>query len=187
MVKIVNMKSEETIIELFKEKFDIQLVKIPETDAKTPDYMYKPDSDLIFVAELKDIIRGLVSEKTGWKKDNGWWRKKENAVKKVADKIHEAYKQLKKYNSPKVLIILNYDPSVDFNDLNETYDGFLDYGSPGSIQIRNTASAKIANGRIKDEKDKIDLYIWIDGRDNNKFSFRTTSDAGKSIKQIHFK
>ena len=50
---------------------------------------------------------------------------------------------------------------MDYRDLEETYQGYsiIEYGS---IRIKNAYAKRASEGKIKDIKSKIDLYIWID-------------------------
>lgn len=105
---------------MFKERFDVNLYKIPEAHNKTPDFECIDSGKRIFVAELKEFVWVHPSEKTGWlkTKEDSFWSKTDNSVRRVADKIHEAYKQLKSFDTPKVLILFNTD-SLDIKDLRE--------------------------------------------------------------------
>jgi hypothetical protein len=54
--------------------------------------------------------------------------------------------------------LLNYDSLVDVKDLEEAFTGEQVYANAVFSYI-NTVSKKIAEGKIKEEKGKIDLYI----------------------------
>src|SRR5690606_35538848 len=78
--------------------------------------------------------------------------------------IHSAWKQLQSYPDqlPKILVLVNDETGADVGDLEEAFQGFLDYGNEETGYVRNVVSARLANGRIRDEKAKIDLYVWFD-------------------------
>ena len=91
----------------------------------------------------------------------------DNGAARVGAIIHEAYKQLATATEAKVLVIVN-DDSLDFLDLREALNGYLAYGT-GESRYKSTAARRIANGRIRDEKLRIDLYIWLN-RYEGKFT-----------------
>jgi len=103
----------------------------------------------------------------------------DNAVSRVADKIHQAYRQLKDYPPPRALILLNHDSLVDVKDLEEAFTGEQVYANAVFSYV-NTVSKKIAHGKIKEEKGKIDLYIWIDRR-TEYISFRYPTQIGHNL------
>ena len=82
------------------------------------------------------------------------------------------------------MIFFNND-HVDIKDLEEAYNGCHIYGNK-DFSYKNTASAKFANGRICEEKSKIDLYFWIDHHDNDKIFLRVTSKDGERIAHKYF-
>jgi hypothetical protein len=119
----------------------------------------------VFVCELKDFQDVEPSEKDGWaityhSDDMVEASKASNAPNRISKHIDVAYDQLSKYSEPKVLIFLNRS-GMDYRDLEETYRGYsiIEYGS---IRIKNTYAKRASEGKIRDIKSKIDLYIWID-------------------------
>ena len=144
-------------------------MKIKERNERAPDFELVRDGQLVFVAELKDIERYPASENRGWtipKPGDMHYpiaHRTDNAVSRVADKIHQAYHQLKDFPLPRVLILLNHDSFVDVKDLEEAFTGEQLYADAVFSYV-NTVSKKIAEGKIKEEKGKIDLYIWIEER-----------------------
>jgi hypothetical protein len=110
----------------------------------------------------------------------------DNAPKRVGASIHEAWKQLRNYAEPKILVFLNDDGLVDVQDLGEAFNGFLEYGNE-QIGYLNVASAKIAEGRILEEKGRIDIYIWIDRRSPlSEPTFRMTTSKGREMARRFF-
>ncbi|MHB8131605.1 MAG: hypothetical protein ACYDEX_21700 [Mobilitalea sp.] len=184
------MKEEEIYVkELFHDLFSLDFEKIKETNDKTPDFNIKFNRSIIAVAELKSFISEKPSEDNGWiKNKDGIFQKvsDDNGPARVARKIKEAFKQLKNYPNPKVLVFLNKEPFLDYIDLHECYYGFLGYGSKEEL-YRNDVSKKIAEGDIKDIKNKIDIYIWIDRIHKNKIYYRYTNEVGKAILEKYFK
>jgi len=86
--------------------------------------------------------------------------REDNSVSRVGKAIHQAYKQLSTYPGSRVLTLVN-DDSMDFLTLRETLEGYLVYGTKETGRYKNLAGRKVAMGRIRDEKHRIDLYIWI--------------------------
>ena len=78
-----------------------------------------------------------------------------------------------------MLILLNQD-MLDVGDLQEAYTGQMVYGN-GVFSYVNTVSKGIVEGRIQDEKDKIDLYIWIDRKQTTETFFRPVSHTGRDL------
>jgi hypothetical protein len=173
--------SERFVMDLFLRRFGLGLTKVPETKCPMPDFEFVRDNQRLFVAELKDIEHQPMSEKAGWTlpgpdDECPVAHRTDNAVRRVANKIHDAFKQLGNFTCPRVLIFLNHDSMVDEKDLMEAFTGQLPY-SNGVITVINTVSKGIANGRIREEKTQIDLYIWIQ-KENDKVFFRYPTQAG---------
>ncbi len=81
---------------------------------------------------------------------------------RVSNKIHEAVLQLDSVNPnleyPNVLIFVNHDDTCDFLTLINVITGYFiaEGGEPHLIY------GKFSDGRIKQEKLRINLYVWID-------------------------
>jgi len=183
------MNSELFVQKLFQRNYGVHLSKIKESGDKSPDYEFIFNGKRVFVCELKTIER-VRTEAAGWEiiNDSEGMReatRDDNAVERVARKIHEAHKQLKSYSQPKVLIFLNKDSLVDFKDLEEAFNGYQIY-SNGRVKLVNTASARIANGIIRNEKYDIDLYVWVDKPGNEVF-FRYLTQIGCDLAHKFFK
>ena len=181
---------EQFVVKLLKDRYGVALQKVPESTSKTPDFEFCVNGERLFIAELKTLDDCEPSAERGWivsqehigvKKAH----RKDNSVARVASRIHEAYKQLCNYPVPKVLILLNKD-MLDVGDLEEAFTGQMVYGDLTQSYV-NTASRKIAEGQIKDEKDKIDLYIWIDRKQTIEVIFRFTTDIGHDLSCRLFK
>ena len=108
----------------------------------------------------------------GWVPEYGGRTRPDNGASRVGSAIHTAYKQLATATNPKVLVLLNDEHAIDFMDLHEAVNGYLVYGNDEVGRFRNLSGVKIAEGRIKDEKLAIDLYVWIN-RYERLFSFRS--------------
>ena len=177
--------SERYVIALLQRRFGVHLTKIQENNKITPDFILVHDEQRAFVAELKDLERHPASPDRAWtipKPDDMHYpfaHRTDNAVSRVADKIHQAYRQLKNFPPPRVLILLNHDSLVDVKDLEEAFTGEQVYAN-AVFSYSNTVSKKIAQGKIKEEKEGIDLYIWIDRRTEH-ISFRYPTQIGHNL------
>lgn len=193
------LPSEQYIQKYFIEKFNITLNKIPENggkDGNTPDFEYLDGEERIFVSELKEIkppnFPNETSKETVWKKDDhsdGYVRNW-NQANLISDGIKRAYKQLKHYTEPKILIFLNHNYFFDVNDLVGTINGYL-IDNNGKRMPDNYYSFA-SEVKIKNIKNKIDLYIWIDVSQytstqfENNIVFRYPTDNGLIIFQKYF-
>jgi len=178
-------RSERYVIDLLQRRFGVHLTKIQEKNETAPDFTLVRDEQRLFVAELKDIERYPASADRGWTIPKPgdmhypFAHRTDNAVSRVADKIHQAYHQLKDFPPPRVLILLNHDSLVDVKDLEEAFTGEQVYANAVFSYV-NTVSKKIAEGKIKEEKGKIDLYIWIDKRTEH-IRFRYPTQTGHDL------
>jgi hypothetical protein len=173
--------------ELFDQRFGVRLRKVPEAKTKTPDYELIANESAVAVLEVKRIERTPRTPENGWTRTpEGFDTRVDNSPKRVANLIHEAWKQLSTSPLPKILTFVN-DDTLDAMDLEEAFHGRLFYGDE-SFGYYNTVSAKVAEGRIRDEKGMIDLYVWIDrvwGREPVPV-FRFVTDAGYELARHWF-
>ena len=192
--------SEKYVSRLFKDRYGILLRKIDERDGiegKKPDFEYIKNRRRVFVCELKDYDIVYPSEEAGWynitRHADGSVEgtRESNAPNRISRNIYNAYKQLREYNEPKILIFLNQSSGLNVSDLDETYKGYFEFSIGGRKYIDYHARPA-SKGKIKDIKNKIDLYIWIDkanpliSGENDKIYIRTVTDAGKEIVRKHF-
>jgi hypothetical protein len=88
--------------------------------------------------------------------------RKDPIFNRIGRQIEKAVSQFDAVNAnhdlPNVLVFLNHDNASNFNDLEETLTG----------EFRTTTGERIATvknvseGKLKDAKDRIDVFIWID-------------------------
>lgn len=158
---------------LLRERFGVELRKIEESGTKTADYEILSNSVRVAVLEVKTFVTGQMTEANGWTRIDlqpgvtQWEREREDkAPGRVASRLHEAVKQLTRYDEPRVLVFLNDDTLLDVGDLEEACNGYMMYGTDETGYLRNVAwSKRTAVTRIAEEKHLIDLYIWIDRLD----------------------
>jgi hypothetical protein len=91
---------------------------------------------------------------------------------------------------------------MDFLDFTSAFEGYVLYGEEGGFQFKSVAARKVAEGKLRDSKGLIDLYIWInryDGRtlirldgqpleEHAKLGpfLRFASDAGYALARKYF-
>lgn len=188
-------KGEILTTKLFKEKFNIDCVPIRHELSKTADYFLKINNKTIAVCEVKDIKYQIPSEEIGWEKgDFGFWSRSVNDESRIGHKIQEAFRQLQRYDEPKVLVIVDFDDILgSVNSLNAAVTGVG--GSERIIIIETmqgvntyTDSRHIAQGKIKDMVKKIDLYFWIDAN-KEKIASRVFKDniVGQKLQKLIWK
>jgi len=160
----LELEEERYVRELFDGRFGVQLRKIPERpNEQTADFEMLDLGRRVAIVEVKTLERAARTVANGWRQETGGgFTRKDNATKRVGTLIYSAWKQLGRYAEPRVLVFVNDESGIDVHDLEEAYNGFMEYGTEELGYVYNTVSVPIANGRIKDIKGKIDLYIWLD-------------------------
>jgi hypothetical protein len=94
---------------------------------------------------------------------------------------------------------LNYSPYLSVQDLEEVYRGYRVLTVENNVTYLDVYTRRASEGQIKMKKGEIDLYIWVDtinGKElimdsegiqkEDKFYFRTTSEAGRNIVHQYF-
>jgi hypothetical protein len=185
--------SEQYIQNLFKSRYGINLNKINEhggNNGLTPDFECISYGQRIFVCELKEFIDVPLSKKSGRTIINhpdGSIESygNDNAINRISKDIYKAHKQLSKYTEPKILIFLSNTSLLNVRDLDETFNGFSILAVEGNTRYVNIYAKRASEGKIKDIKKKIDLYIWVESADD-KIYFRTVTEIGLKIVKEHF-
>jgi len=193
VIIVNNIIHEQYISELFQSHYGINLLKIPEEGGKkgkTPDFEYCENGRRIFVCELKVFEKMKPSVDRGyeiWETPNGfiWGKKGSNAYNRISKDIAEAYKQLEIYDEVKILIILNLAPVLYFIDLEDIIRGHGVQEFDNGTIIQDIYVKRASEGRIKNIKRKIDLYIWIHKKEN-EISFLPITEEGLKITQKYF-
>ena len=194
-------------MQIFKSCYGVKLSKIDEQGGKkgaTPDFEFYDRDRRVFVCELKDFCNVKPSEKDGWNiinHANGSVESSRvsNATNRISYAIDAAHKQLIKWSETKVLIFLNYSPYLSVQDLEEVYRGYRVLTVENKVTYLDVYARRASEGQIKMKKGEIDLYIWVDtinGKElivdsegiqkEDKFYFRTISEAGRNIVQQYF-
>jgi hypothetical protein len=143
---------------------------------ETPDLEIRLDGELVAYCEVKSpgqdtwledqFARAEPGEIVGGARDDPIFNR-------LSTHIYKAAKQLDTVNPdrtvPNILVMVNHDNASGPSDLYETVTGhFLsDDGTHHPTMLR------ISEGRIREGKQKIDLFIWID-LDSGKTTFFPT-------------
>lgn len=197
------LEDECYVRELFEQLYALRLRKVPESNHKTFDFELTVQQRRIAAVEVKTLMATPRTTENGWvHSQQGFVTRTDNAAKRVGAQIHEAYKQLVKASEPRVLVFVNDETLMDFLDLKEAVNGYVIYGE-GEERFKNTTGMKVAQGRIREEKLAIDLYVWINRNGRRSLRrmdglplephaqrgplFACTSDAGYELATQHFK
>lgn len=160
------------------ERFGTELRRLPEGTERTPDYELLAQAGRAAVLEVKTVELTPRTPENGWNvtpQGEHMWEatRRDNAPQRVGAHIHSAAGQLIRFGDPKILVILNHDPLVDVLDLEEAVQGYQPYGTEETGYLINTASKRIAEGHIRDERWLIDLYVWIEPPKGPRLTFPT--------------
>ena len=200
------LEDERYVRELVADLYGVELKKVPESTTKTFDYELRSEGQRVAAVEVKRLG---VAPRTA---ENGWVRTQDgfmtcpggdNGAARVGDAIHAAYKQLACAADPKILVFVNDEHLIDALDFKEAMDGYLVYGNNDVGRFKNPTGMKVANGRIREEKTSIDLYVWInryEGRNSYRLDGQPlalhqergpfvwfTSEAGYALARTFFK
>ena len=146
---------------------------------KTPDFRVYSEDKIRFFCEVKTIDKDRWLEEPVRQEPAGTvvgGMRKDPRFSRLTDDIHKAAKQFdavnpeKKY--PNVLVLVNHDSTCRFNDLLEVLTGcFLAEGG-----CAYPISRKFSEGRIKDEKGWIHLFVWLDDSKPDQWLFSQTDE-----------
>ncbi len=142
-----------------------EFTKKERDQSKTPDFRVFKESKFVFYCEVKTIapddwlIKLIKDAPPGTLVGGG---RDDPIYNRLTNKIHDAVKQFETVNPnseyPNVLAFVNLDNMCGWLDLIAVTTGqFLSKG--GGL---DPIYLKYSEGRIKKEKIKIHLYIWID-------------------------
>ena len=119
---------------------------------KTPDRRVYRGRELVFLLEIKEIA------------EDNWLggARPDPVFNRLTDDIHEAVKQFDSVNPNRkvanVLAFVNRDPMCGSEDLRGVLTGSALTSSGKRFRIYD----KYALGRIREERFRVDLYLWLD-------------------------
>ena len=128
---------------------------------KTPDFRVFRDTELAAYCEAKHIRRD----------DWAGGLRADPIFNRISNHIHEAVQQFNAVNPdrayPNILVFANSDSMCDARDLDSVVTGLFRVKGGTDEAIY----AQFSEGRIKEEKCQIDLYIWWDTwKSSDRFS-----------------
>ena len=174
---------ERYVRDLVARRFGLSMRKIENGREKAPDFELVVGERHVAVLEVKTLMPSFPSLETGWAPAlgvrGGMMTKADNGPRRVGSLVHKAAKQLRAYGRPRALVFLNDDTLVDLHDLREAVSGYLDYGTEATGVVRNTASMKVAKGRLEKDWLEIDVYIWMDRHEGRRHGVRFGASDGK--------
>ena len=157
------------------------------THSKTPDFRVFNGQDFAFYCEVKSLSRDdwldRLIEPLGPGVVVGRGINDPTHYNRVSNNIHEAVKQFDAVNqdlvNPNVLVLVNHDKASSIQDLWSVYEGGLITEDGHRFPFFRTEDGhrrpffrKFSEGRIRDKKRRIHLFIWIDDLNGEQNDFR---------------
>jgi len=161
------MKNDEKSIKSFLAQYELETKPFSKKEkraSKTPDFRVFQRAKFVFFCEVKSI------RKDTW--ESGL--RNDPIYNRLTDDIHTAVKQFDSVNPsighPNVLAIVNHDEKCGALDLYAVITGtaLVEDGPPLPIFLQ------FSEGRIKEEKLRIHLFIWLDDYRPKKILFNPT-------------
>jgi hypothetical protein len=160
------MTSDENQVAAYLAKLGLTATSFSKEErrtGKTPDFRILVDNAVAFFCEVKSINKDTVE---GLRKDP--------IFNRLTDDIHTAVKQFDAVNPqldyPNVLALINHDDSCGFLDLIAVLTGNFVAENNKSFPVY----AQFSEGRIKEEKGRIHLFLWFDDFKPERLLFTQT-------------
>ena len=173
---------EETIYDLLNahrlsaEEFS----KEEKRQGKTPDFRVSFNGEFRFFCEVKAIDKDTWLDKQLDAAPPGvivGGSRNDPIYNRLTDDVHSAIKQFDAVNCdvryPNVLALVNHDKKCGFLDLIAIITGLALTNNRGAHAI----FGRFSQGRIREEKARIHLFIWVDDFKANQFLFSQTHEA----------
>lgn len=133
-------------------------------DLKTPDFRLSHGGVEVALCEVKSFQRDLWLEdqlKNALPGELVGGLRPDPVFNRISNAIHIAFKQFESVNADhrllNFLFLVNHDTSAKPEDLDRVLTG---YENPRMGLLEPTC-AQFSEGRIREEKNQIDLYIWL--------------------------
>jgi hypothetical protein len=177
------MDADEEKVKRYLEKrgFTVErFTKIETRSSQTPDFRVFQNAEFLFYCEVKSILEDRWLDKqlnsaTHSKLMGG--NRKDPIFNRLAKDIHDAVKQFDAVNKdqkyPNVLTLVNHDDMCGFDDLLGVLTGNF-YSNDGTA---HPIYRQFSDGRIKDEKEKIHLFIWLDDHKPDRWFLSQTKES----------
>lgn len=161
--------------------FTVECFSKTETRAgKTPDFRVFRNGEFLFYCEVKSspedrwLDEQLNSAAPG---ELAGGARSDPIFNRLTADIHEAVKQFDAVNKdqghPNILALVNHDDMCGFNDLLGILTGNF-YANDGTA---HPIYRQFSHGRIKDEKGKVHLFIWLDDHKPDRLLFSQTEET----------
>jgi len=186
------MKKDEQRVADFLKGFGLApkpFIKEEKGRQKTPDFRVFKDEAFAFYCEVKSIKKDEWLNKLLEKAPSGinvGGARHDPIPNRISNDIHTATKQFDSVNpavkDPNVLALVNNDTNCGFTDLFEATSGcFWAEGNNFYPSLKN-----ISEGRIKEEKWRIHLFLWLDSFKSDQFMFTFVDDRFVNILCSYF-
>jgi hypothetical protein len=134
-------------------------------DFKTPDFRLSRDGVEVALCEVKSFQRDEWLENQLKNSSPGelvGGLRPDPIFNRIANAVHTAFRQFDSVNSDhrllNFLFLANHDTSAKPEDLDRVLTG---YENP-RMGVLEPTCVQFSGGRIREEKHKIDLYVWLD-------------------------
>jgi len=181
------MDHDEDKVKHFLEErgFTVERFSKAETRAgKTPDFRVFQNGVFLFYCEVKSspedrwLDEQLNSAAPG---ELVGGARNDPIFNRLTADIHEAVKQFDAVNKdqkhPNVLALVNHDDMCGFNDLLGILTGNF-YANDGTA---HPIYRQFSHGRIKDEKGKVHLFIWLDDHKPDRLLFSQAEETHHAV------
>jgi hypothetical protein len=178
-------KHERLTERLFRDRYGLTLRKIPERANPTPDFDVYAGSAQIAVLEVKALEETaplVTPEELGDGNFIARAQRVDNGAGRVATKIHDAAHQLESSSLPKILVLVNDGIELDKFDLQEALQGFL-WTDDGQ---KLSSMRPSAVDRAMQDRQMVDLYVWLDEGSGEGPQLVTASAAGRALRSQYF-
>lgn len=165
--RFLKLSSDEALVNGYWQKkgFDVgSFSKSEMRDHKTPDFRLSRGGMDLALCEVKSFQRDVWLEDQMKNATSGevvGGLRNDPIFNRISNAVHTAAKQFESVNSNhellNFLVLVNHDTSANYKDLIRVLTGFED---PLDDCFDRTC-LEFSEGRIREEKSKIDLYIWI--------------------------
>jgi hypothetical protein len=133
--------------------------------AKTPDFRLLKDGKLVAYCEVKTFERDVWLDRMLVEAPSGslaGGARPDPVYNRISNAIHTAAKQLASANQDhgmlNILVLMNRDNRAKYQDLVSVTTGKWD----PLAGIHDKTHEQLSEGRIREEKSQIDLYVWLD-------------------------
>ncbi|MBN1841555.1 MAG: hypothetical protein JW883_04625 [Deltaproteobacteria bacterium] len=147
---------------------------------KTPDFRVSRNGEFLFFCEVKSSpedrwLDEQLREASPGELAGG--ARNDPIFNRLTTDVHEAVKQFDAVNKdqkyPNVLALVNHDDMCGFNDLLGIFTGNF-YANDGTA---HPIYRQFSHGRIRDEKGRVHLFLWLDDHKPDRLLFSQTNET----------